>query len=223
MPCNIGYKSFARVRIPTPQPQKFKSKAKAPTPDAELLERIGVSDPKFIEWLMELDIVPLLQEALRRTLEKVDAPGIDCSIAANGDLIMEGEYRNAAKKKALASTVTAVSSRWQAEALSVIVQLLDYETAVQAESSGRYSVKGEKQGEGQVHEYISITRDGQTDALRFEHFASINELQLERAKFLALAQKFGIKIQITESQENGQPIPTGAVHRDFLRHRQGGK
>lgn len=72
MPCNIGYKSYARVQIAAPQVQTIKSTARAPTVDAELLNRIGVDDPTFVEWMWDLDTQPLLQRALDAALAAVN-------------------------------------------------------------------------------------------------------------------------------------------------------
>lgn len=66
MPCNIGYKIVAKVKIPEVVVQKFKEEIQAPQIDQDLLEKIGEDDPAFSQWLNELDIKPLLEEALRR-------------------------------------------------------------------------------------------------------------------------------------------------------------
>ena len=77
MPCNIGYKSYAKIEIPEPQPQVFTSKFEAPTIDADLLTKLGEEDPEFLEWASELNTKPLLEEALRRVLAKTNTKGID--------------------------------------------------------------------------------------------------------------------------------------------------
>ncbi len=50
MPCDIGYRAFARVTIPAPQPQEFAEKAQAPDIDQDLMDKLGVEDSEFLEW-----------------------------------------------------------------------------------------------------------------------------------------------------------------------------
>ena len=54
MPCNIGYKSYATIKIPAPEPQTFTNNAMAPDIDADLLEKLGQEDTQFLEWAQEL-------------------------------------------------------------------------------------------------------------------------------------------------------------------------
>lgn len=72
MPCDIGYKSYSRVKIATPQVQTLKITAKAPSVDADLLDRVGVDDPAFLAWMQEIDTQPLLQRALDAALVAVN-------------------------------------------------------------------------------------------------------------------------------------------------------
>ncbi len=69
-----------------------------------------------------------------------------------------------------------------------------------------------------VHKYlrISMGRDGKTE-VRFEHFTEKEELEKELKKFCALAQKLGIPLRIVGAEIEGQPIPEGVEHRDFLK------
>ena len=62
MPCNIGYKSYAKVVIPESQLQDFKAKADAPKIDVDLLAKLGNEDPEFLEWASDRDTKPLLEE-----------------------------------------------------------------------------------------------------------------------------------------------------------------
>ena len=75
MPCNIGYKSYAKIEIPEPQPQTFTAKSEAPDINAELLTKLGEEDPEFLSWVQELGTKPLLEEALKRALQKLGATG----------------------------------------------------------------------------------------------------------------------------------------------------
>lgn len=222
MPCNIGYKNVARIRIPAPKPLRFESKAKALQPDAELLERLGVQDPTFVEWIGELDTKPLLREALKRALTKIDGGDLKYSIAGSGELIARGEYRGA-EARALAKTSAAIAKQWQIEVLNIVLQLLDYETQVSVDANQASILEGEKHSSRGVHEFVRISQVDGRDTLRFEHFASAEEAAKEQAKFLVLAQTMGIKIDLITSEESGQPIPTGTVHRHFLSDRQRSK
>ncbi len=218
MPCDIGYKSYSRVRIPAPAPQKFKSKAKAPKVDAELMARLGQDDPQFVEWLTELDTAPLLQEALKRALAKVGADGVKFSVTPSG-LVAEAEYKSESKKRQIERATAAVSARWQMEVLGVIAQLLDFRFVITA--SGRpgsesFSLEGEKENGTGVHEYLRIENGAAGASFRFEHYRSAEALRQDRDKFLALAQKLGVKIAIVDTEDGGQPIPQGTVHRHFL-------
>jgi len=215
MPCDIGYKSYSRVRIPTPQPQKFKSKAKAPKVDAELMARLGQDDPQFVEWMNELDIAPLLSAALERALSQTAGDGVGFSIAGNGDLVAKAEYKSDRGKKKIEKAVAAVSARWQMEVLGVIAELLDFSVVIAAGGSS-FTLEGEKENETGVHEYIRIVNDPGGASIRFEHYRSPEALRKDKDKFLALAQKLGVKIALIDSEEGGQPIPQGTVHRHFL-------
>lgn len=68
MPCDIGYKSIARIRVKPRMPSIFKERVEAPKIDKELSDNMGVDDAEFLEWASELDTTPLLNEALRRAL-----------------------------------------------------------------------------------------------------------------------------------------------------------
>lgn len=68
MPCDIGYKNIARIRVKPRMPSMFKERVESPKIDKELLDNMGVDDAEFLEWVSELDTTPLLNEALRRAL-----------------------------------------------------------------------------------------------------------------------------------------------------------
>jgi hypothetical protein len=75
MPCDIGVRSFAKVEIPVPQPQEFSVKSEAPQVDEDLLGKLGIEDPEFLEGIQELDTKPLLEEALRRAQQNLIVGG----------------------------------------------------------------------------------------------------------------------------------------------------
>lgn len=130
MPCNIGYKSYAKIEIPEPQPQVFKQKANAPEIDEELLEKLGEEDEQFLEWVKELDTKSLLKKALKRALAKIDAKGIDFKINAQGMLEATSKFINAQQRKILTETASNISERWQFEVLGIVAELLDYDTTM---------------------------------------------------------------------------------------------
>ncbi len=217
MPCDIGYKSYSRVSIPVPQPQKFKSKAKAPKVDADLLARLGQEDHDFLVWMQELDIGPLLQEALKRALQDYGPVSLKFSVSSGGQLVAEGEYKGSGRRL-LEEEAAAVSDRWQMEVLQIVVQLLGYETVIERSGSPEQTViEGEKDSESGVHEYVRVARGSEGASVRFEHFRSKEALDAEKAKFLALAQKLGVKIDVHDTEEGGRPIAQGVVHRHFLK------
>lgn len=215
MPCNIGYKSYSRIRIPAPQPQKFKSKAKAPEVDAELMTRLGQDDPQFAEWLNELNIASLLTEALRRALARTDGGNVEFSIAKNGDLVAEAEYKSERSRKKIEKAVASISARWQMEVLCIIAELLDFRAVITTVGSSLI-LEGEKEKETGVHEYIRIENGTSGASIRFEHYRSAEALRQDKDKYLALSQKLGVKIALMDSEEGGQPIPQGTVHQHFL-------
>ncbi len=220
MPCNIGYRSVTRVRIPVPQPKKFKSKSKAPKVDADLLAKLGQEDPEFLDWLNGLDIVPLLEEALKRALKWLDSAGVNFSIGRGGDLVAEAEYKNDRAKKKIEKAVADVSARWQMEVLGIVAQLLDFDYVVRLLGGGSFALEGEKDNGTGVHEYIRVDNRPDGASIRFEHYKSAAELDKDKTKFLALAQKLGVKIAVIDSRDGGQPIPQDAVHRDFLKEKE---
>ncbi len=218
MPCDIGYKSYERAVIPTPVPKKLKSKSEAPKIDADLLAKIGESDPQFLEWLMELNIVPLLESALKKALSKVgSSKEISFSIDKNGNLIAEAEYESGNKKNELTKTIEKISNRWQIETLKIVLELLDYK-AVISEEKNSLMVEAEKMDGSPVHKYVRITKNSDGDSnIMFEHFGSPEELKKEKDKFLGLAQKLGVNVEILEHRESGHPIEAHHVHKHFLK------
>lgn len=225
MPCNIGYRSYSKARIPSPTPQDFKSKTEAPKVDADLLSKIGEEDPEFLEWMREIDSRPLAEEALKRTLEKIgDTNGVNFSIDKEGNLIAKAKYTSGSQKKKIEKTVEEASGLFQMEVLGVAAQLLNYKIFISQQTGARGDIivlECEKTEDSNVHKYIQVVKEKGEDAvLRFEHFESKKSLDSEINKFVGLAQKLGIKISLTETKKNGSPISSEAVHKDFLKNGQ---
>jgi len=179
MPCNIGYQETFKARVPEPE----RARGKAPAVDADLLERLGVEDPSFVEWLDELDTGPLLRAALDRTSGAVDTRGLSLALGEDGSLEVEGLQR---------ARLDAVIARWQLEVLGVVAELLGYETRVT--DSG---VVGQRPTEGGIEEHFTVTREGPGGLrLRFEHFKSPSALRAEMRKIIALARLLGLAIDV---------------------------
>lgn len=220
MPCDIGYKNYAQIRIPAPAPQEFKSKTEAPKIDADLLKKIGEEDPEFLEWAKELDTMPLLQEALKRALKKVEVGGVQFSIGKNGYLEAKATYRNAREQKSIEKTTETVSRRWQFEILGIVAELLDY-TVTMAEKDGVTVLEAEERGKVHPCKYIKITKGPDEASMTFEHFASRKEMEIEMGKFLVLAERLGVKIAVVQSVTSGQPIPGTHTHDHAHAHDHG--
>ncbi len=212
MPCNIGYKSYAKIEISAPQPQTFKAKAEAPNIDADLMAKLGSEDPEFLEWASELDTKTLLKEALKRTLTKVVVKDIEFSVNAKGMLEAKGRYFNDKEKKNLAEVASRVSESWQFEILGIVTQLLGY-TATITKNGSEFILEAEEEGKSHPCDYIKITKKDGNAVLVFEHFKSRGALQLETAKFLALADRLGVKIVVGDSTlSEGDPFPGEERH-----------
>lgn len=224
MPCNLGYREIAEVTIPNPQPQELKEEVVAPEIDKELLEKIGEEDSIFLDWLLGLEIGPLLEEALRRALSKVKGAGaLKTSIAKNGRLLIRARYTTAAEKKELDALTVSFSNQFQMEALAIVAELLDYEVLIRQEiRDGKkvFVLEGEKKTSSGIHKYLKITRDVDgKGVLVFEHFEFEDELTKEERKFLALAKKLGIRIVMRKKTQQGNPLPKGVTHKNFVRAR----
>ena len=219
MPCDIGYKSYARVRVPVPEPQELREEIKPPEIDTDLLDKLGEDDPEFLGWLQGLDIKPLLEEALRQTIAKIGDLGINVFISDNGYLVVRSTFRTEEEKRKIERSVTRFSNQFQMEVLAIVAQLLDYDTQIRNESvSNNLVLEGEKHASLGVHRYLKVTigKSGE-GSIVFEHFESERALTVEQNKFLGLAEKLGVKIAALETRRSGQPIPAGVVHKDFLK------
>lgn len=222
MPCNIGYKEVARVVIPKPVAKKFKAKVDVPKIDQELLNKIGEEDQAFVDWINELDISPLLNEALKRAMASVVSVGsVKVTINVDGSLEIGGSYSNDDGKRKLENYTDKISSRFQMEVLGIVAELLEYKVEI-SQNGDELVLEGEKHqhSHGQVNRYLKIVKDKSGNGeFRFEHFASPEELKSEKQKFLALAQKLGIKLHLDMTEKSGQPITNGTIHEHFLKNR----
>lgn len=218
MPCNIGYRSVSRVTIPAPQPLTFRRKVTAPEVDEGLMDRLGESDPVFVEWIGELDKGPLLEEALKRARDSVKTGGRVRYEIRDGGLAATATYTGAAAKRAVEREVELLSGRWTFEVLGIVLQLLDYDIRITETADDGLTLEGEKRSDKSVHEYVRITQKGrEAGELRFEHFGSPEELEDERDRFVALSDALGVRLRLVRTEERGQPIPQEVVHRDFFR------
>lgn len=218
MPCNIGYKSYARIAIPEPQPQTFTAKSEAPDIDADLLEKLGEEDPEFLEWAQELNTKSLLEEALKRTLQKTDAKGIDFKIDAKGMLEARGRFVTAREKKLLNEKASAVSERWQFEVLGIVTELLGYRMTI-TQNGKDLVLESEEEGGTHPCDYIKVVRRDGNSELIFEHFKSRGALALQTAKFLTLADRLGVKIALKKNTvSEGDPFPDEIQHAQRQKH-----
>lgn len=223
MPCNIGYKEVARTTIPKPVAKKFRAKVDAPKIDRELLNKIGEEDMVFVDWINNLDILPLLQEGLGRAQNSVKAPDkTTVKINSDGSLDINADYDSDRGKRNLESFTNKLSGRFQMQILGIVAELLDYTIEI-SQDKNSLVLEGEKsqRSDGRVNRYLKISKNEQgAGEFRFEHFASPEELKREKQKFLALAQKFGIKIALESTEKSGQPIAADAVHEHFLKSKE---
>lgn len=221
MPCNIGYKSVSKTSIPAPQPLRFKKDVTAPEVDEELLDRLGVSDGAFLDWMDDLDTGPLLKEALKRALDKVTTAGKVRYSIKNGCLRADASYTGGSAKRVIERESAKVAERWTFELLGIVAQLLDYDIVLTEDASGGLTLEGEKRSDKAVHEYLRVTSRGKSaDELRFEHFGSSEAVVDERDKFVALAGRLGVPLCLMATKLTGRAIPQDAVHRDFFRTKE---
>lgn len=223
MPCNIGYKNYIKIVIPAPQPQVFKAKVDAPKIDADLLAKLGSEDPEFLEWLNELDVKPLLEEALKRARARISTGGLEFSINDKGMLEAKGRYISDREKKVLTEATARVSERWQFEILGIVAELLGYIVTI-TQKGNEFLLEAEEEGKAHPCDYIKVTKRDDNAALVFEHFKSRSALQLETAKFLTLAHRLGIKIVLGDSTvSEGDPFPVEERHSHHHGHGHGEK
>jgi hypothetical protein len=220
MPCNVGYRSISRTKIKQPQPETIRSETQAPQINAELLERLGQEDQQFAEWLQELEVGPLLTEALTRALNTVDdTAGVSFAISDAGRLTAKATVNKRARKQRLQKIIDRVVARWQMEVIGIVAELIDYEIKITTDGDALV-LEGEKRSNNKVHEYIRITINSNEDSeMCFEHFTDPNELKTEELRFLGLMQRLGINVTFLKSERAGQPIPNGTIHRNFLKQR----
>ncbi len=179
----------------------------------------------FVEWLQDLEINPILKKALERVLSKIENSNlVEFSISDKGYLEAKATFFGSDKKAEIEKITKLVFDQFQLEVLAVVLEILGYEISVSKDT-----IEGEKHEERSVHKYVKIEKlSGENATIRFEHFESPESLDKERDEFLALSQKLGLKITVTENQDSGKPIPEGTVHKDFFENKekegsQGGK
>lgn len=211
MPCNIGYKTYAPIRIPQPKPQTFKKKMLSPNIDQELLEKLGVDDPEFLAWAQKLNIKPLLEEALKKTLEVRPSGSVNFSISEDGNIVAESTYTDGPERKEVERITDRVLNHWQMGVLKIVTQLLGYDATISSQGKDgneTLTMVAEETGKSHPCKYIRVSKDsGGNGEITFEHFTSKSELEKEQVKFVSLAQKLGVKITLPNSPISGQPIP----------------
>ncbi len=218
MPCNIGYKSFATIKIPVPEPQTFKAESEAPDIDADLLAKLGQEDPDFVEWVRELDSRPLLEEALKRASAGLDIKLLRFNVNSKGMLEAEGKFVTAADKKRLSNAAAKISERWQLEILGIVTELMEY-TAEIRQDGEELILEAQEKGKEHPCDYIKVTKSPKSSSLVFEHFKSREALEVGSAKFLLLADKLGVKINVQNRKiTEGDPFPGQHIHSDGAHH-----
>lgn len=221
MPCDIGYRNTTKIKAAPKLPQEFKGKVKPPALDKSFLDNLGIEDVVFLDWVLGLDINPLLAEALKRTVAALGGTDKVEFLINGGELEIKAKYMNSREKREIESLARKVSERFQMETIGIIAELLDYVVVFSEKISGGNKVlivEGEKNESASVHKYLKVSIGANGDGvLVFEHFESQPSLKQEQAKFVALARKFGIKLRLSEERELGQPIPQNMEHQNFLR------
>lgn len=224
MPCDIGYKNISRIKVPPKLPQEFSEKVRAPKIDKQLLETMGVDDVVFLDWVSGLETDLLFDEALKRARKAVGRTEPVTFSVSKGELEMKASYRDANEKKKVEVIARKVSERFQMEIIGIIAELLDYRFVLSKKTvDGTTSLvlEGEKEEPSAVHKYLKVSLGAAGEGvLVFEHFESRAALKQEQAKFLMLAQKFGITITVSEERESGQGIPEHVEHQHFLKQEQ---
>ncbi|HXE72846.1 MAG TPA: hypothetical protein VNO81_09300 [Candidatus Nitrosotenuis sp.] len=199
MPCNVGYRETFRARVGAPAPRTFRTSAAAPALDQELLDRIGVEDPEFGEWLADLETGPLLQEALERTRQALDTSGLQLSLGADGSLTIQAQAADPGQRSQVQARADQVLARWQLEVLGVVAQILGYQTRVTEQGLTAVKPTGEASPE-----MFTVTPEGGL-RLRFEHFKSRRSLSTEVARLALLARRLGLGLDLESLERGGRP------------------
>jgi len=189
MPCNVGYQETFRATVAAPA--SFRASGSGPALDQDLMDRLGIEDAEFLEWLRGLDVGPLLGVALERARKAV--PG--ASFRLSGSRLEVEASRQADADRGLA--------RWQFEVIAVIGEILGYQTRIT--SSPSLSLEANKPGQEHATDYFRVSQESDGSLrLRFEHFKSRRALDEEVRKLTALARRLGLDIRI-EGGEGGPP------------------
>lgn len=211
MPCDVGYKSYAKTKIPAPEPQTFLTASEAPDISADLLDKLGIEDPDFLSWVSSIDTRSLLEEALKRALKATKTGGLSFSLDERGMLKAEGRFTTDAEKRRLEEVSSMMSKRWQFEILGIVAELLDYTSTI-TQNAGLITLEAEESGKSHPCDYIKISQRGDEAEITFEHFKSRRALDLATAKFTALANKLGVKISIEGCEIHQGSTSLGETH-----------
>lgn len=106
--------------------------------------------------------------------------------------------------------VDLVANRWQMEVLKIVTQLLGYDAVISEKTEGdqkSFTIVAEEKGKTHPCKYIRITKDQDGNGeVTFEHFDTEKDLEREKVKFAALAQKLGVYIALSNSPIQGKPV-----------------
>lgn len=142
----------------------------------------------------------------------------------DGGLEIKATYDGEREKKEVEAVARKMSERFQMELFGIIAELLGYKIRISEaapDGTNALVLEGEKEEDAGVHKYLKISVNTAGEGVfAFEHFDSPASVKQERAKFLALADKLGIKIRLSDERQAGQPIPAGVEHRHFLKGAQ---
>ena len=139
----------------------------------------------------------------------------------------KGRFVTSREKPLLREKAAAVSDRWQFEILGIVAELLNYSVTI-TQKGKELVLEAEEEGKSHPCDFIKVTRQDGVSTLTFEHFKSRGALALGTAKFLALADRLGVKIAVaTNEVSEGDPFP-GEVRlpgklENTHGHRHGGK
>ena len=215
MVCNIGFRStsYERISIPPYLPEVLRERKKAPVIDSDLLKKLGSEDSALASNLKTLNIKPLVEEALRRLKAKGAVPsGIRLTIGSGGNLEASASEDDATRRQ-----LREVIAGWEMEIYGIAAELLGYTVQIQRTNAG-FKLGGAKNQSGtDLPATIQVTMSPDDGAeVKFEHFASEEEIRAENVRWAALVQIMGGRPPVREIRISGAPIgapPVGGHHR----------
>lgn len=143
---------------------------------------------------------------------------VNFSITDDGNIEAESKYTSEQEKEQIEQTMSTVLNRWQMETLKIVVQLLGYSANIASQTiDGKETLTLVAEEKGKTHpcKYIRISKDADDKGeVVFEHFADKSELEVEKNKFAALAQKLGVKISLPDSEVKGSLITTSTEEKE---------